>query len=64
LGKAEIRFLKGRLKFIGPDKQPGTATFPSMLVIWKQGIIPLLEGYAAISESTQWSTETQETLEV
>ena len=31
-GKAEIRFLKGRLKFVGA---PSTAPFPSMIVIWK-----------------------------
>jgi len=31
-GKAEIRFIKGRLKF-GGCKNP--APFPSMVVIWK-----------------------------
>lgn len=31
-GKAEIRFLKGRLKFVGA---PSTAPFPSMIVIWR-----------------------------
>ena len=34
-GKAEIRFLRGRVKFIGPNGTPGTATFPSMIVVWK-----------------------------
>ena len=32
--KAEIRFLRGRVNFIGPNGTPGTATFPSMIVIW------------------------------
>ncbi len=30
-GKAEIRFLKGRIKFVGA---PASAPFPSMVVIW------------------------------
>lgn len=33
LGKAEIRFLKGRLKFGGAKN---SAPFPSMIVIWKK----------------------------
>jgi len=33
-GKAEIRFLRGRLKFAGGK---GSATFPSMVVIWRGG---------------------------
>lgn len=32
LGKAEIRFVKGRLKFGG---SPNNAPFPSMVVIWR-----------------------------
>jgi phage N-6-adenine-methyltransferase len=31
-GKAEIRFIKGRLKFVGAEH---FAPFPSMIVIWK-----------------------------
>lgn len=31
LGKAEIRFIRGRLRFVG---SPYNAPFPSMLVIW------------------------------
>ncbi len=31
LNKAEVRFLKGRLKF----SNTGTATFPSIIVIWR-----------------------------
>lgn len=34
-GKAEVRFRKGRLKFVGPDGKTGTATFPSIIVIWR-----------------------------
>ena len=34
-GKAEIRFLKGRVKFIGPNGATGSATFPSMIVVWR-----------------------------
>ena len=34
-GKAEIRFLKGRVKFIGPNGTVGSATFPSMIVVWR-----------------------------
>lgn len=33
--KAEIRFIKGRLKFEGKQKCSGSAPFPSMLVIFK-----------------------------
>jgi len=33
--KAEIRFIKGRLKFIGKQKGSGSAPFPSMVVIFK-----------------------------
>lgn len=32
LGKAEIRFVKGRLKF---GDSPNSAPFPSMVVIWR-----------------------------
>jgi phage N-6-adenine-methyltransferase len=36
LGKAEIRFIKGRLKFVGEQKgHSGSAPFPSMIVIFK-----------------------------
>lgn len=34
-GKAEIRFIKGRLKFVGDQKGSGSAPFPSMLVVFK-----------------------------
>jgi len=34
-GKAEIRFIKGRLKFVGNQKGSGSAPFPSMLVVFK-----------------------------
>ena len=34
-GKAEIRFIKGRLKFGGQQKGSGSAPFPSMIVIFK-----------------------------
>jgi len=33
--KAEIRFVKGRIKFIGNQKGSGSAPFPSMIVIFK-----------------------------
>ena len=32
--KADIRFIKGRLKFVGDQKGSGSAPFPSMLVIF------------------------------
>lgn len=35
-GKAEIRFLRGRVKFVGPNGTAGSATFPSMIVVWKK----------------------------
>lgn len=34
-GKAEIRFLKGRIKFLQDGKQKDAAPFPSMIVIFK-----------------------------
>lgn len=34
--KAEIRFIKGRVKFNGLQKGSGAAPFPSMLVIFKE----------------------------
>ncbi len=34
--KAEIRFIKGRLKFTGEQKGSGSAPFPSMIVIFQQ----------------------------
>lgn len=34
-GKSEIRFIKGRIKFIGNQKGSGSAPFPSMIVIFK-----------------------------
>ena len=37
LGKAEIRFLRGRLKFELDGKPMGTAPFPSMIAIWRGG---------------------------
>jgi site-specific DNA-methyltransferase (adenine-specific) len=33
--KAEIRFIRGRLKFVGKQKGSGSAPFPSMVVIFK-----------------------------
>lgn len=38
LGKAEIRFLRGRLKFELDGKPMGTAPFPSMIAIWRGGM--------------------------
>lgn len=38
LGKAEIRFLRGRLKFDLDGKPMGTAPFPSMIAIWRGGL--------------------------
>jgi site-specific DNA-methyltransferase (adenine-specific) len=35
-GKAEIRFIKGRIKFIGNQKGSGSAPFPSMIVIFRR----------------------------
>jgi phage N-6-adenine-methyltransferase len=34
--KAEIRFIRGRLKFEGKQKGSGSAPFPSMIVIFKK----------------------------
>lgn len=34
-GKAELRFIKGRLKFEGKQKGSGSAPFPSMLAIYE-----------------------------
>ena len=34
--KAEIEFIKGRIKFLGNQKGSGSAPFPSMLVIFKE----------------------------
>jgi len=33
--RAKIRFIKGRLKFVGSQKESGSAPFPSMIVIFK-----------------------------
>ena len=33
--KAEIRFVKGRIKFVGKQQGSGSAPFPSILVIYK-----------------------------
>lgn len=33
-GKAEIRFVRGRLKFVGSQKGSGSAPFPSMVVVF------------------------------
>ena len=33
--KAEVRFLKGRVKFVGRDGKAGTATFPSIIIVWR-----------------------------
>lgn len=33
-GKAEVRFIKGRLKYWLPDVKPSAAPFPSCIVIW------------------------------
>lgn len=38
-GKAEIRFIKGRLKFVGDQKGSGSAPFPSMIVIFKGEVV-------------------------
>lgn len=36
-GKAEVRFIKGRVKFISPDSTQGqnSAPFPSIVVVWR-----------------------------
>lgn len=34
-GKSEIRFIKGRLKFVGKQKGSGSAPFPSCIVIFR-----------------------------
>lgn len=34
--KAEVRFLKGRLKFVGPNGKASSSTFPSIIVVWNQ----------------------------
>jgi len=40
LGKAEIRFIKGRLAFEMGGKSGNKAPFGSMLVIWRKGQLP------------------------
>lgn len=52
LGKAEIRFIRGRLAFeldgepIRDKKgNPVSAPFPSMVVVWKSNIMPQLVGH-------------------
>jgi len=42
--KAEIRFIKGRLKFGGKQKRSGSAPFPSMIVIFTPTSISLVKG--------------------
>lgn len=39
LGKAEIRFLRGRVRFHTEDGAGGTAPFPSIVVIWKNNMV-------------------------
>jgi len=40
LGKAEIRFIKGRLKYTNGNKSlPAPAVFPSIIVVWRRGEI-------------------------
>jgi len=40
-GKAEVRFLRGRLKFLVGGEAKGPAPFPSAVVIWRgQNILP------------------------
>lgn len=34
--KAEIRFIRGRIKFVGNQKGSGSAPFPSMIVIFRR----------------------------
>ncbi len=34
-GKSQIRFIRGRLKFIGKQKGSGAAPFPSCIVIFR-----------------------------
>lgn len=36
--KSKIRFIKGRIKFLGNQKGSGSAPFPSMIVIFKEHI--------------------------
>lgn len=42
-GKAEIRFIKGRLKFEGLQKGSGFAPFPSMIVVFRSILANLLK---------------------
>ena len=37
-GKAEVRFLRGRLKFERPEGAGDPAPFPSAVIIWKGGL--------------------------
>lgn len=37
--KAKLRFIKGRIKFIGNQKGSGSAPFPSMLVIFEEELV-------------------------
>jgi phage N-6-adenine-methyltransferase len=34
-GKAEIEFIRGRVRFFKGGKDSGPATFPSMIVVWR-----------------------------
>lgn len=34
--KSEIRFIKGRIKFVGNNKSSNSAPFPSMLVVYRK----------------------------
>ena len=35
-GKAEVRFLEGRVKYVRKDGKSGPAPFPSMIVVWNK----------------------------
>jgi site-specific DNA-methyltransferase (adenine-specific) len=39
LDRAEIRFIKGRVRFVSNKQQMGPSTFPSIVVVWRHGEI-------------------------
>lgn len=51
-GKAEIRFIKGRVKFVGPNGTVGSATFPSMIVVWRRSSVPFGSTHTISSRSS------------
>ena len=45
-GKAEYRFIRGRLKFVGAE---GPAPFPSVIVVWR--VLPLAPRHASAAQA-------------